>query len=140
MLTDAFFTPMPLVRTLMMMLIRAKTTFTWKCCFLSSVLLSEDISECYETASAFLVVIDRFYSGCLLNLPILFVLDRRRVATEVTFPEYDSAKEDNKHHCQILLSSSLTVFLSKDSACTQLLLCPHHNIQDRTLNYDVGAV
>lgn len=59
----------------MMMSVRAKTTFNWKCCLLSSALISEDINECYETASAVLVVIDRSYSGSLLNLPFLFVLD-----------------------------------------------------------------
>lgn len=42
---------------------------------LPSALLSEDINEGYETVSAFVVVINRSYSGCLLNLPFLFVLD-----------------------------------------------------------------
>lgn len=94
-----------LVRT-PMMLIRAKTTFTWKCCLLSSALLAEDTNE---TASVFLAVIDRSYSRCLLNLPLLFVLDRSAWRQRSVFPEYDSAKEDNKHHCQILLSSTLSV-------------------------------
>lgn len=55
----------------------------------------------------------------VIECAVLVCLGLKRVVTEVNFPKYDLAKQDNKHHCQILLSSSLTVFLSKDSACTE---------------------